>query len=322
MRVWGYNRPRQYDQWRYFTPPLGICPMALAVDGERLVGAYTLWPVKIRIGNDTVHGGQSMDTMTDPDYGRQGIFTALAAACYEIAAARGFQVLYGFPNPLSYPGFVGKLGWTHAGDVTHWVRPVRPSGHGKIPKLAGPLVDLAARLLPTGRLGGLEIIPGKPDSGDLDQLIASEVASLGLCGIERSTAWFDWRYADQAENTYRWISAYRNGQLLACGAWGMQSPAWGAVADNRAHLVELLGTDAQGIQAVLSAIIGEAVKARAIVLETLCNVERITAALRRAGFFRHRQAPFIVRGLGALATDTDILDPANWKIMGGDVDTF
>lgn len=322
LQVWGYNRPRQYDQWRYFTPPAGISPMSLAVDGERIVGAYTLWPVRIRIGGETVLGAQSMDTMTHPDYGRQGIFSTLAEASYAAAAARGFQVLYGFPNPLSYPGFTKKLGWTHTGDVTHWVRPIRPSGHARIPKLAGSLADLAARLLPAGRRHGLDIVRGKPAADDLAGLIAETAPSFGACGIERSADWLDWRYADQAENGYRWISAYRDGVLLAAGAWGMQGPAWGDVADGRAHLVELLGVDDHGMQAVLREIIDEATAARAIVLETICNVGPVTGALRRAGFFRHRQAPFIVRGLGDRETDADILDHANWKIMGGDVDTF
>ena len=93
LAVWGYNRPRQYDQWRYLTPPDGICPVTLAVDGARLAGAYTVWPVKIRIGNESVLGAQSMDTMTHPEYGRQGVFSVLAEACYEAAAARGFEVL-------------------------------------------------------------------------------------------------------------------------------------------------------------------------------------------------------------------------------------
>lgn len=322
LDVWGYNRPRQYDHWRYFTPPSGLCPMTLAADGDRLAGAYTIWPVKIRVGNETVLGAQSMDTMTHPDYGRQGIFTVLADACYEAAAARGFEVLYGFPNPLSYPGFVKKLGWTHTGDITHWTRPIRPSGHGKIPKLAGPFVDLAVRLLPTGRRYGLEISHTKPTAAELEDLVARSSESYGACHIERSPAWIDWRYSDQAENDYRWVSAYQDGRLIATGVWGMQNATWGEVRDNRAHLVELLGGDDKGLQAVLSAIIDDAMQARAIVLETICNVGPITAALRRAGFFRHRQAPFIARGLGNRKSDATILDPANWRIMGGDIDTF
>lgn len=322
LKVWGYNRPKSYDHWRYFTPPAGISPMALAVDGERIVGAYTLWPVNINIGNDIVLGGQSMDTMTDPDYGRQGIFSTLAEMCYEIAGARGFRVLYGFPNPHSYPGFTRKLGWTHTGNMTHWMRPIRPSGHHKIPKFIGPIADLAATMLPKGRDYGLEIKMGKPSVAHLEELISLSAGNSTTCRINRSAVWFDWRYADDAENNYRWISAYRNGGPVASGAWGRQSAAWGEVTDNRAHLVELLGDDKQGLQAVLSAIIDDATMARVIVLETISNIEPIINALRRAGFFHHRQAPFIVRSLGDKKTNVNIFDHASWGIIGGDIDTF
>lgn len=322
LRVWGYNRPRQYDHWRYFMPPVGICPMALAVDGERIVGAYSLWPVNIWAGGQSMPGAQSMDTMTDPNYGRQGIFSTLAEACYEIAEARGFQVLYGFPNPHSYPGFTRKLGWTHTGDMTHWVRPIRPSGHARVPKIARPLADLATRLLPKGRRHNLDITTSIPDANELNELISGSAENGATFSIERSAAWFDWRYADAAENNYRWLSAYRDGRLIATGVWGKQNASWGDVCDRRAHLVELLGQDSQGLEAVLFAVIEDATKAHAIVLETICNIAPINSALRRAGFFRHRQAPFIVRGLGDKKTDSTILNHPNWRIMGGDIDTF
>ena len=111
--VWGFKRPKTFEFWRYATPPLGFCPIAVAVDSNKLVGAYIVWPVQIRVGRSLIPGAQSIDTMTHPDYLGQGIFTQLAKECYKIAAERGYKLLYGFPNPLSYPGFVKKLGWSH-----------------------------------------------------------------------------------------------------------------------------------------------------------------------------------------------------------------
>ncbi|MDP6175322.1 MAG: GNAT family N-acetyltransferase [Rhodospirillales bacterium] len=322
LDVWGYNRPRSFDHWRYLSGEGGICPMTLAVDGEKLAGAYTVWPASMRLAGDIVPGAQSMDTMTHPDYQGQGVFTKLAQACYEIAAGRSMKILYGFPNPLSYPGFVKHLGWTHTGDVTHWVRLIRPSGHPKIPGLAGPFADLAARLLPRGRKRGFEITTERPADDALQALLAQGPEEGGICGVERSPAWLDWRYAEDAENDYAWVAAYKGGNLAALGIWGRQNAAWGQVADNRAHLVELLGADPTALQAVLSATITHAEMGGALLLETVCNIDPICRALRRAGFYRHRLAPFIVRGLGPESAGTNILDHGNWRIMGGDVDTF
>jgi len=320
--VWSYNRPEQFDQWRYFSSPDCPIPAALAEDGDRLAGSYTLWPTELKIGKSVFLGAQSMDTMTHPDYQGQGVFTKLAEACYEIAADRGFKVLYGFPNPLSYPGFVKRLGWTHTGDITHWIRLIKPSGHSKIPGPIKPIADLATRLLPRGSKRDFEIVLEKPTEQDIEPLLTHWRSESGTCRIERSPEWLSWRYASEAENDYQWVAAYRNGVLKAAAVWGRQNSAWGAVADNRAHLVELLGQDPQALEAVLAAIINQAQKSGAILLETVSNIDRICRALRWAGFYRHRQAPLIIRGLGETNFDTDILTHNNWRIMGGDLDTF
>jgi GNAT superfamily N-acetyltransferase len=320
--VWGYSRPQSFDRWRYVSPPQGFCPIAIAVDDDRVVGAYTIWPVKIRVGNQVLLGAQSMDTMTHPDYQGQGVFTKLAEACYDIAAERGFKVLYGFPNPLSYPGFVKKLEWTHTGEIPHWVRILKPSGHPKIPSALGPIVDGLAALLPKGRTSGLDIKRVKPDSAALNALLGHWQKGEGVCKVERTAEWLGWRYALDTENDYRWVSAYRGANLVAAGVWGKRNQAWGNVADNRAHLVDLLGGDAKGLAAILAAIIKDAATENSIVLETLCNFDRLAPALRRAGFYRHRQAPLIVKILTDEAFGVDILAHENWRIMGSDVDTL
>ncbi len=320
--VWGYNRPSQFDQWRFFSLPEGPVPAALAVDGKRLAGSYSVWPTKLRVGNNVVLGAQSMDTMTHPDYQGQGVFTKLAESCYEIAKLRGYKVLYGFPNPQSYPGFVKRLGWTHTGDITHWVRLLKPSMHPKVPPLGRVLVDTLAKLLPTGRSTDFNFKRTKPNDDELQPLLDHWRNETGICKIDRTAEWLAWRYAKESENNYRWVSAYQNETLIAAGIWGKQSPAWGNVGDNRAHLVELFGKDQQGLRAVLAEIISDATAANSMVLETLCNIDYLCKIFRRAGFYRHRQAPFIVKCLDSSLPITKLLTHENWCIMGGDVDTF
>lgn len=131
--VWGYNRPLDFDQWRYFNGPEGPCPAVLALDGRKVIGFYTGLPTRMRLGPEVISGIQSMDTLTHPDYQRQGIFITLAEACYALAKGRGFEMIYGFPNANSYPGFVNRLNFDHCGDFGDWVRPIRPSGYLRLP---------------------------------------------------------------------------------------------------------------------------------------------------------------------------------------------
>jgi GNAT superfamily N-acetyltransferase len=320
--TWDYERPAAFDRWRYLTSPDGLCPVALAMDGDRLAGAYSLWPVKIRVGRETVLGAQSMDTMTHPDYRGQGIFTDLALACFEIAASRGFEILYGFPNPLSYPGFVRRLNWDHTGNMTHWIRPLRPSGHPRIPSYLGPVADAAVHLLPTGRSRGFEVVVGRPADSALETLLARWREDTKGCAIARDLSWLDWRYAEAAANQYEWIAVYARGELQALGIWGMRDANWGSIADSRAHLTELMGLSSDAISAALAEIIARGRTRKAILLETIANTPATTTALRKAGFFAHRQAPFIVRALTARNLGANIHDHTNWHIAGGDVDTF
>jgi GNAT superfamily N-acetyltransferase len=321
--VRGNNRPEEFDRWRWYGAPDGACPIAIALDGTTIAGFYTLWPVRLRIGDRSVLGGQSMDTMIHPDYQGRGIFTTLAKACYEIAATRGFQVLYGFPNALSYPGFVRRLDWDHTGEIQHWIRALRPSHHPRVPGIVGPLADIAAKLLPSGGRGrGIEISFEAPDADQRAGLLQSSRAQLGLCHVNRTPAWLDWRYGKAAAHDYEWICARRGDTLIAAGVWGMQNADWGDVADGRAHLVELMGDDPAGLRAVVSAIIARAVARNAWILETVTNIPPIISALKRGGFFSHRGAPLIVRALGENAADEIIHDHASWRFMGGDLDTL
>jgi GNAT superfamily N-acetyltransferase len=76
--AFGLSRPASYEEWRYFRTPWGVTPGMVALDGERAIASYTVWPVWLDVGGRVVRGGQSMDTMTHPDYRGRGVFLRLA----------------------------------------------------------------------------------------------------------------------------------------------------------------------------------------------------------------------------------------------------
>jgi GNAT superfamily N-acetyltransferase len=322
--VRGANRPAAYDRWRYLDSPGGPAPGTLALDGGRAVGFYTLGPAPLGIGPATIAGAQSMDTMTHPDFRGRGVFVALARACFEIAAARGIRLLYGFPNRASFPGFVRRLGWTHAGGIPHWIRPVRPSHHPRLARWPAPLgwlADTAARAWPAGRQGAYDVAAGLVDAGRLARL-AEGAEDAGFCRVARPPAWLAWRYANEAAQGYEEVTAARDGTVRAAAVWGMQDDSWGAARDGRAHLVELHGAEAAARQAALAEMIARAEARGAWLLETVGNAPAMVETLRRAGFISHRKAPLIVRALGAERFAPDPRAARNWRIQGGDLDTF
>ncbi|MFT5486606.1 MAG: GNAT superfamily N-acetyltransferase [Paracoccaceae bacterium] len=314
------ERNRSYDHWRFFAGPYGNCPSVIAMDGARAVAFYTVWPVKLKLGNEIVSGAQSMDTMTHPDYRGRGLFIKLAMACYEICAERGYEALYGFPNSNSYPGFLRRLNWDHTGDIVHWVRTLKLSKYRAVPKAVGPMIDAASFLLPSGKIGDAQISFEIPDATSLQTLINLSSDEKNTCRVHRDLNWFSWRYSPAAEKDFEWVCVHRGGKLVGLGIWGMQNASWGQSSDGRARIGELMGETPQDIEAVLATIIKRARGRSAIVLESYCNMEPVVRAFRRAGFFRYKSAPFIVRGLTARNLDGNIHNHDAWRIAGGDWD--
>ena len=138
----------------------------------------------------------------------------------------------------------------------------------------------------------------------------------------RNVEWLSWRYAEDTDNDYKWVSAYQSGELRAVAVWGKQNKAWGRLADNRAHLVDLLGEDPLALETVLAYLYRTLCYENVILLETLSNVERVCKTLKKVGFLRHREAPFIVKTLDYTGYDLDVSSIYNWQIMGSDVDTL
>ena len=123
----GVAKPKDLLEWQYLQPRGGAY-VALA-HGERgpVDGAgalYAALPVPFRAQERMLTAVQSFDTFTAKSYRGRGLFPRLARIVYELAAADGCSLVYGFPNDSSYPGFKGKLGWQMLAPLPMRVRPI------------------------------------------------------------------------------------------------------------------------------------------------------------------------------------------------------
>lgn len=87
----------------------------LAMDNSNPAAFYGVFRHDITF----IRACQSADTMTDPDYRGEGLFTKLARMTYLEAQKQGIQLIFGFPNENSYPGFI-KLGWQFNGYLNQY----------------------------------------------------------------------------------------------------------------------------------------------------------------------------------------------------------
>ena len=99
--VWGHQRPKKYDHWRYFSLPFGSCQFSLAMKKIRFVRAFMLGPLEKRIGNSIVKGAHAIDVMSHSDYVGRPVFIKAGIHCLESATN-----LPGIANILSRVGFI------------------------------------------------------------------------------------------------------------------------------------------------------------------------------------------------------------------------
>jgi hypothetical protein len=230
------------------------------------------------------------------------------------AEQRGIEVLLGFPNAASYPGFINKLDWDHTGDVPQYVRVLKPSGHPRVPRWAGPLTDVAAGALPRGPRSGFSTQSIEPDVEALVRLWA-EGSEGDRCAVERDPAYVQWRFDAASGMGYRWTSAGTT-TPEAIAVWGSDPQS------GRAMLAELVGSTPEATAAVLAAVIDEARRSGRTELVATGQRPGLSKMLHRAGFARRSQLPLIVRKLTTRVVPGNVHRHTGWSLFGADLDTF
>ena len=118
----GYNHSITYIQKKYNTTDFGVKNIGyIAKDRSIPAAYYGVFPIRMHYDSLDLLVAQSGDTMTAPSYQKKGLFTKLAKKTYEISKNRGIELIFGFPNTNSYPGFKSKLEWEFSGHMQRFV---------------------------------------------------------------------------------------------------------------------------------------------------------------------------------------------------------
>ena len=75
------------------------------------IAFYAIFANVMHVDGKRITVAQSADTMTHPQYQGKGLFVTLAKKTFELALQDGCDLIFGFPNGNSLPGFVKKLNW-------------------------------------------------------------------------------------------------------------------------------------------------------------------------------------------------------------------
>ena len=102
---------KNYFEWKFLQNPAGKAVGFVAHHEGNVAGFYGVIPEYFMVDGEKTLIYQSMDTMTHPDYQRQGLFTGLATKTFEHLIERDGEVfVIGFPGMNSYRGLI-KSGW-------------------------------------------------------------------------------------------------------------------------------------------------------------------------------------------------------------------
>ena len=99
-------------EWAYIKNPFGAPCVSIALDEERLVGHYATIPIDlVNSRGQKLKSHLSMTTMVDKHYVKFGLFKTLAQYTYDNLRENEIDLVYGFPNKNSKPGFKKRLFW-------------------------------------------------------------------------------------------------------------------------------------------------------------------------------------------------------------------
>lgn len=111
-----------YLDWQYLRNPHGQVMGFDAFDEEgNLAAHYAIMPRIYTIGGIEYPAALSINTATHPNHQGKGLFTKLAQATYDRAAAAGIQFVVGAANGNSVGGFTRKLGFANLGQIRLYI---------------------------------------------------------------------------------------------------------------------------------------------------------------------------------------------------------
>jgi GNAT superfamily N-acetyltransferase len=204
-------------EWRYDENPAGLALSLLTRTPEgRPVAGYACSPrvavTRDARGEKTATVGETGDVMTDPEFRKLGLFSALDRRCMEEAKRLGWPLAFGLPNRRSAHIFV-ELGWEEIGSVRVWTHCLRAGaaarrarlGDGRLAALATPLAWLAgrrarARLERDGAgYAAREAQRFPAEVGELSRQIERRFVFM----LRREAEYLDWRFARSPSGLHR-----------------------------------------------------------------------------------------------------------------------
>jgi len=212
-------------RWQFQNNPSGKAICFVAKSNGKIVGQYVTIPTRFSIQGKETLLAFSCDTMIHPGYRRQGMFSALARELYDsLETHPAINLVWGFPNDQSLPGFTGKLGWRMLPGIPLMVMPIRPFSmminalprFKRLIKSPPALTEKDAVFSFSTKMQGLHMDPVNYFDKTFDALWQRHSTTAPMIQV-RDSRYLQWRYLSIPEFDYRPFAVRRDGYLLGYG---------------------------------------------------------------------------------------------------------
>ena len=214
----GTKRDIKNLQWLHQQNLAKVNTIYYAMNESKVAAIYTAMPVVFNINGEKKIALQSIDTLTDLEHRGKGLFPKLAAKLYDDAVENGFELVYGFPNENSAPGFFKKLKWSSFGEAPFLLKPMKITyfikKFLKKSKITNTQTEEHFYTLPESIDLGKNIVIKPLDffNDDYHQIWQSVSKSIGVA-VDRSAAYMNWRYVEKPGEVYSKCGIYIDGVL-------------------------------------------------------------------------------------------------------------
>jgi GNAT superfamily N-acetyltransferase len=290
--VWGASATAADFDWWYEGNPTGPRLLSLVLDDGRVAGASGMSFFRMRLGDEERTVAFALDAAMHPDYRGRGLWSLLElhneAACVRVGAS----AVLGFPNPVSRPILVGKLGWRDLAGLRIWARLLSPRASQT-----------------SFRDGGGEAIARFDE--EAEDVYRRASARWGN-HLVRSAAYLNWRFVD-SPRPYRILAERRDGRL----------EGWAVVTHKRFR------GRAVGVVADLVAVRGSAARSLLRRAARAVRAQALVALVDASERARYLAAGFVpthesIRLIGRpLAPGVELAEERGaWHLALGDADIF
>jgi hypothetical protein len=198
-RAAGVDIPPEYWRWRYYENPAGSSGIALALDGDEIVGLMSAYAVPFRLDGRAVLASQMGHNDVLRSYRSANAYFLLSTAVFrELVDRPGIEFCYGVAIKETRDLSVVMMGFEEVGPIAKLVKVLNPVPHLRrklrlpLPRALGAPAAVGPRRAARAALRGLVASPFEhfselPGGGWPE-------ARPGLVFASREPSYLEWRY--------------------------------------------------------------------------------------------------------------------------------